>query len=106
MLESAWIFVGRIAFLWTVLTVLGATYLDSADDGLTITGGVIGFVLWGVWTFGALNIEVIQGTNTIAFQHPELAVLGVAMALIPGYIALTGPIELVSRYRDASLDDV
>lgn len=105
MLESGWLFVGRIAFGWTVLATVAAVYLDGADgraDGVVSNAGVVGFLLWGVWTFGALNIEVVDGGTTITFTHPELAIAGVAMALIPGYLALTGPIELIQRAHDPS----
>ncbi|MGK7294864.1 MAG: hypothetical protein ACNS61_03425 [Candidatus Wenzhouxiangella sp. M2_3B_020] len=106
MLESAFLFVGRIAFVWTLVVVIGATYLDDQDDALAIMGGVIGFVLWGVWTFGTLNIEVVGGGVSYTFSHPELTILGVALAMVPGYIALTGPIEIIGRYRDATMDDL
>lgn len=102
MLESAWLFVGRIAFGWTVLTLAAAVYVDPIDDtgdAVAMVGGVVGFVLWGVWTFGVLNVEVRDGGATTAFSHPELALVGIAMALVPAYIALTGPIDLVGRAR-------
>lgn len=109
MLESAWLFIGRIAFVWTVLTVGAAVYVDGRDstgDALAMVSGVVGFLLWGAWTFGALNVEVTGGGVVYEFAHPELAILGVAMALVPGYIALTGPIELINRYRGATPDDL
>lgn len=109
MLESAWLFVGRIAFAWTVLTVIGAVYVDPVDDtgdGLATIGGVVGFILWGVWTFGALDVSVVVGSSTITFTHPELAILGVALSLVPGYIALTGPIELINRAREPRTDEI
>lgn len=109
MLESAWLFVGRIAFAWTVLTVIAAVYVDPVDDtgdGLATIGGVVGFILWGVWTFGALDVSVVDGSSTITFTHPELAILGVALSLVPGYIALTGPIELINRARDPRTDEI
>jgi hypothetical protein len=62
--------------------------------------GIVGFVLWGVWTFGTLNIEVANGTTVYTFTHPELTLLGIVMALVPGYIALTGPIDLIYRAVD------
>lgn len=111
MLEAAWIFIGRIAFVWTVLTVLAAVYVDADNgtgDGLATIGGVVGFVLWGVWSFGALNVAVVKGGRVSAdyFSQPELALIGVAMALVPGYIALTGPIELINRARQPEMRDI
>lgn len=109
MLESAWLFVGRIAFGWTVLTLIGAVYFDADDDtgdGLAMIAGVVGFVLWGVWTFGTLEVEFVEGSTTYAFSHPSLTILGVVLALVPGYIAMTGPIELLNRARQPSTDDI
>lgn len=109
MLESAWLFVGRIAMVWTILTVAAAVYVDPVDDtgdGLAIIGGVVGFVLWGIWTFGTLEIELVEGSSTYTFQHPELTILGVVLALVPGYIALTGPIELINRARQPTSDEL
>lgn len=109
MLESAWLFVGRIAFGWTIVTLLAAVYFDPEDssgDGLAIIGGTIGLVLWGVWTYGTLEISVVDAGSTVTFTHPELTFLGVAMALIPGYIALTGPIDLINRARQPRTDEM
>lgn len=104
MLESAWLFVGAVAFGWTAITVIGAVVLPSegAGDALATVGGVVGLVLWGVWTFGALNVVVVGEAVTFRFSHPSLALVGIAMALVPGYIALTGPIELVTRAMDGT----
>jgi len=109
MLDSAWLFVGRIAFAWTVLTLAAASYVnpvDNSGDAVATIGGVVGFILWGVWTYGALQIEVVDGSSTVTFTHPELAILGVALSLVPGYVALTGPFELVSRFRDGNMDEL
>jgi len=109
MWASAWLFVGAIAFIWTLVTLLAAAYADPTDntgDGLTIIGGTIGFILWGVWTYGTLEVEVVSNGTELTFVSPELTILGVAMALIPGYLALTGPIELVNRAREPRTDEI
>jgi len=109
MILSAWLFVGAIAFLWTLVTLGAAALADPRDtqgDGLTIIGGTIGFVLWGVWTYGTLEISVVSNGTELTFVHPELTILGVAMALIPGYLALTGPIELINRAREPRTDEI
>jgi len=109
MLETAWLFIGAIAFGWTVVTLAVAIYADVSQqtgDGIAMLGGIVGFTLWAVWTFGALDITVVGESVTYQFSHPELAIVGVAMSLIPGYIALTGPIELVARARDPEMRDV
>lgn len=109
MLKSAFLFIGSIAFVWTVITLVAAVYADSntnTGDGLATISGVVGFVLWGVWTFGTLNIIVIDGGISYRYPQPSLTIVGIMLALVPGYIALTGPIELVSRVRDTRMDDV
>lgn len=109
MLETGWLFVGRIAMLWTVLTVAGAAYVrpdDHTGDALATVAGVVGFVLWGVWTFGALDVEVVDNGGTVTFSQPELAIVGVTLALVPGYIALTGPINIIGRAREPDMREV
>lgn len=91
MLESAWLFTGALAVLATVGAVL------APDDGLAIVGGTAGFLAWGVWTFGTLEIVAVGDSSTFTFTHPSLTMLGIAMALVPAYIALTGPVSIISR---------
>jgi len=109
MILSAWLFVGAIAFVWTLVTVIAAAYADPRDrqgDAVAIIGGTLGTVLWGVWTYGTLEIVVVDSTTTYSFAHPELTILGIAMAMVPGYIALTGPIELINRAREPRTDEI
>lgn len=108
MLESAWIFLGRAAMIITIATAVVAAMSTPRGDGdaLTMVGGVTGFILWGMWAYGALNVEYVNNGSTFVFSNPELTVLGIALAMIPGYLALTGPIELVSRWRNADPDDL
>lgn len=109
MLESAWLFVGGVAFVWTLLTVIGAVVAagrGETGDALATVAGVVGFVLWGVWSFGSLNIIVVGEVVTYHYAQPELALVGIVLALVPGYIALTGPIELISRWRETEPRDV
>lgn len=100
MLLAAWLFVGALATLVTVGVVL------TDDSGVGIVGGVLGVVLWAVWTFGAFNIEVTTGGVSLTFTSAPVAIVGVAMALVPGYIALTGPVELFARAREGRVDDL
>lgn len=110
MYESAWLFIGRIAFAWTVITLAAAVYVDPIDDtgdGLATIAGVVGFVLWGVWTFGTLEIVAVADNGSeVVFTQPELTFVGIVLALVPGYIALTGPIELINRARQPSTDEI
>lgn len=98
MLQNAWLFVGVLAILATGAAVL------TDDDGIAIASGSLGFVAWAIWSYGALNVVVGETGET--WTMPELTMLGVALALIPGYIALTGPVEIISRARDTDLQEV
>lgn len=100
MIESAFLFVGVVALVWTLATLAAAVVANNgnpAADALASNAGVVGFVLWGVWTFGSLNIEVANGTTVYTFTHPELALVGIVMALVCGYVAITGPLDLIYR---------
>jgi len=96
MLESGWLFTGTLAILATTAALL------VSDDGLAIVTGTAGVVTWGVWTYGTINVEVAADSATYTFSMPELTLLGIMMALLPAYIALTGPVELVSRAAGGS----
>ena len=100
MLESAWLFVGLIATLATSGAVL------SNDDALAIILGVMGFVSWGIWTYGTFEITVVDGGVTYAFSEPAISVFGIVMAMLPLYIALTGPIELAKNATGTAPDDL
>lgn len=109
MLESAWLFVGLAAFAWTLVTLGVAMYTDPMDDmGDTVAtmAGAIGTVAWGVWIFGAFDVRVVGDSVTYTFNMPAVAILGLAFALIPFYIFLTGPIQLARRATRATAEDV
>lgn len=100
MLSTAWVFVGAVALVATLGAVL------TADDGVAIVGGVVGFICWGVWSFGALDLTVVNSGGVETFSMPEVAFLGIMFALLPGYIALTGPIEIIGRARSGDPEKV
>ena len=100
MIAQAWLFVGGVAILASGLALL------TDDDGLATLTGILGFVAWGVWTYGALDVNVVRDATVYGFSEPAVAILGIAFALVPGWIALTGPIEIVSRYRNVRQDQI
>lgn len=101
MLQSAWLFTGLVAILATGAAV------GTNDDGMAIFAGTAGTITWGVWTYGTLNVEAVDGAgSTLTFTMPSLTLLGIALALIPAFVALTGPVELVGRATDAGTDDL
>jgi len=92
MIESGWLFAGAVAILATGVA------LGTDDDGVAILGGTAGTITWGVWTFGSLNVDVVADSGSVVtVTNPSLTLLGIALALVPAYVALTGPVELVQR---------
>jgi len=100
MIAEAWYFVGIVAILTSGLALL------TSDDGLATLTGVLGFVSWGVWTYGAFDMEIVRDATVYTFSEPAVAILGIALALVPGWIALTGPFEVIERYREPNQREV
>lgn len=102
MLESAWLFIGVLGAISSGITLMA----QRDEDGLAMVFGTIGFVSWAIWSYGALTVEVADGGTVFQFAMPSLTFFGIAMALLPGYIALTGPIELIERHKSGDLEDL
>lgn len=101
MLQATWLFIGVIAALATGIAVL------TSDNGVAIVAGALGFIAWGIWGFGAFDITIVTDSGgTETFTYPAVAILGFVLGVIPGYIALTGPVDLVSRARDTTPEDL
>lgn len=100
MLESAWLFIGLVAILATALTVI------TSDDGTAIMAGVVGFITWGFFAFGSLDVRVVGDAVTYSFSMPAVTIFAVMMAMGPGYIALTGPIEIIARADNPTTDEI
>jgi hypothetical protein len=110
MLESAWLFIGFIALSTTAVAVITKTKgaaLFPNDDAVAIYSGLVGFVSWAIWTYGTLNVEVVSNGSIQAFSMPAVTFFGLAMATIPGFIALTGPVSIARRAMDnPTADDI
>lgn len=109
MLQSAWLFVGFVALCATAVAVSTKTRAASLygnDDGVAIFSGIAGVISWGIWTYGTLEVTVVGDAVTYTFSMPSLTFFGLMMAVIPAFIALTGPAEIVSRYRNADARDI
>lgn len=96
MLESTFLFVGTVALITTIMALL------TPDDAMAIITGVSGFLSWGLIAYGSLDVQVVGDSTTFTFTQPSVTVWAIVMALIPAYIALTGPTELVNRFRQPS----
>lgn len=104
MQQTIWLFIGGVGVLTTLGTVLAAAY----DDVMMIVGGLLGFVVWGVWTYGSLNVEKVTGNGccVVSWSSPAVTLLGVMLALIPAWFALTGGPDLFRKYRDPDAEDI
>lgn len=101
MLLSVWLAIGVIATLSTGLALL------TTDDGVAIVTGVLGFLGWTLWSYGALDIQrPVEGATSLTFSEPFVTLFGIGIALIPAFIALNGPVEIIARYRDATVEDI
>lgn len=100
MLVLIWVFLAALA------TIVSAVAIYTADDGIAILTGVIGFLTWGFCAFGALNLQRVMQSNVYTTSMPGVAMFCILLGLLPGYIALTGPFELIGRYRDGDSDDL
>ena len=96
MLLQAWLFIGVVAL------VASGVALMTSDDGLAVMTGILGFVTWGVWVFGSLNLSVVRDATVYTYSLPAVAIVGIAFAIIPGFIALTGPVEVIGGWRSVS----
>jgi hypothetical protein len=100
MIASSWLFIGVVAFLITILTVL------VPDDGWAIVLGIAGFLSWAFFAYGALEVTVIRNAVTYQYSLPVVTFFGVIMSLIPGYVALTGPANVITEYRKGDPDEL
>lgn len=109
MLLSAWLFIGVVAVLATGLAVstksIGSRLWPNSD-GVAIMSGVVGFIAWGIWTYGTFQLEVARDATIYQFTNPALAFFGIMMALVPGYIALTGPVDIINSARNPDMEDL
>lgn len=100
MLESAWLFIGVVATVVTFGCVM------TPDDGWAILLGVVGFLSWGAFAYGGFDITVVGDSVTYSFANPAVSFWGLIMSLIPGYIALTGPADIITNYSRVDADDL
>lgn len=101
MLFAAWLVIVALA----TLTTVGA--VTTTDDGVAILTGIIGFLLFGVAAFGAFDLAIVTDSGSIV-SRTETVTAGVMLtvSLAPGWIALTGPVQIVQRVRQTEMEDV
>lgn len=97
MLEAAWLFIGAIALLASLIAVL------TNDNAIAVVAGVVGFLAWLLWSFGAYG-GVETGSGEV-FQMWPVALFGTALSFVPGAIALTGPVEIIGSAGEKAAED-
>jgi hypothetical protein len=88
--ELGWVFIGAFAALSTFMT------LRTSDNTVAIISGISGTFAWLLFGFYALQITYYSGGSSFTQSYPAMAVLGVMMAAPNFYVALTGPLDLVT----------
>jgi hypothetical protein len=84
-----------------------ALALMSDDDALAMVLGAVGVVAWGMVAYGALDVRVVGDSVTYSFGMPAVTIFAVAMALVPGFVLIAGPPNLLgSRVRDPRQDEL
>jgi len=92
MIALAWVFLGAIGVVSTYLS------LTADNDDLVIITGLIGTLAWLLFAFYALDVTIYDQAGTLhTDRYPAMALFGLAMAAPNLYIAITGPLELMSN---------
>lgn len=104
MLESAWLFIGAVAILTTAGSIAALDIYSK--DTLALVLGVAGVGAWLMLAYGSLDVRVVGDSVTYSFTMPAVTLFCGAMALVPAFIALTAPVELVARARDTVPKDL
>lgn len=86
------IFIGVVGFGATLLSV------TTDNDEVAIITGLIGTVSWLLFAFFALDVTHFDNSgNAYTTRYPALAAYGLAMAAPNFYVALTGPLQIISE---------
>lgn len=85
------IFIGVVGFVATLLSV------TTDNDEVAIITGLIGTVSWLLFAFFALDVTHFDNSgNAYTTRYPALAAYGLAMAAPNFYVAMTGPLQIIS----------
>lgn len=97
MIMEAWLLIGVVAFLGLALLIFVP---DRAETNTMMTVvAAITFVLWTVWSYGALGVDVHSGGTVETVSMPALAILGGGFATLSFIFLLTGPFGMLQRWQ-------
>lgn len=101
MLESAWLLIAAAGIAVTALALL------SDDEAVAMVLGAVGVIAWLMVAYGALDVRVVGDSVTYTFQMPAVTIFAVAMALIPAFVLIAGPPNLLgSRYPNPRSEEM
>lgn len=110
MLESTWLTIAATAILTTVFAASTQTRVsglyDEYADPIAMVGGLLGVASWGMLAYGSLDLRVVGDSVTYSFSQPGVTVWCLMMAVVPLYVALTGPLEGMKRAVSTTAEDV
>jgi hypothetical protein len=88
-----------IGLIFIGLVAAGATFLSvtTTNNEIAIIAGVIGAVTWLLFAFFALDVTIVDDSGTISkVRYPALAAWGLMMMAPNAFVALTGPLQIIS----------
>lgn len=94
MTPLAWVFLGLVALVTTVIT------LTTTDDQTAIITGLMATTGWALWAYSALNITVYSQGTLFTESYPSMALFGLLLAVPNLFVALTGPLALAKDPRE------
>ena len=93
----AWVFIGAVAFIATMVTI------RTNDNDTAIITGLMATLGWLLFAFFSLSITVYDvNGNPHTTRYPAMAMFGLAMAAPNIYIAITGPLEWIGEQAERS----
>lgn len=89
-----------IGLIFIGVVAAGASYitLTTSNNDVAIVAGLIGCFSWLLFAFFALDVTVFDDSGAAqTVRYPALTAWGLMMAVPNVYVALTGPLEIISE---------
>jgi len=95
MKESVWLFLGRWAMVWSLLTLaggfIGQLVGGPSVDKVDTLGGLVSMVWWVLFALGATNVTSDLGSQ----QYPGVSIVATVMAGVMFLVMAKGTVYLV-----------
>ncbi len=89
-----------IGLIFIGVVAAGASYLSvtTSNNDVAIVTGLVGSFSWLLFAFFALDVTVFDDSGAAqTVRYPALTAWGLMMAAPNLYVALTGPLEIISE---------